>query len=79
MIASPTVGPSTSAATPRCAVTTAISASEATFTPSSAAPAVGDLRNRGISGPLIATKTNAGRKIPTVATTAPAHRQANSR
>jgi len=53
-------------------VTTAMSASDATLTPSSTAPAVGERRNLGTSGPLSATKTKAGRKIPTVATAAPA-------
>ncbi len=69
--ASPMVGQSTNAATPKCNVTTAINAGEPTFTPSSTAPATGDLRSRGISGPLMATNTNAGRKIPIVATMAP--------
>src|ERR1035441_4435271 len=53
-------------------VPTAITASEPATTPSSAAAATADLRSRGISGPLIATSTNPGRKIPTVATAAPA-------
>ena len=53
-------------------VTAAINASEATFTPSSAARAPGDRRTRGSNGPLAATKMKAGRKIPMVATTAPA-------
>jgi len=64
-------GTSTIAARPSCHVTTAMSASDAAFTPSSAAPAIRDLRSRGIIGPLIATKMNAGRKIPIVATIAP--------
>ena len=43
----------------------------AAFTPSRNAAATRDWRNRGTSGPLMATKTKAGRKIPIVATTAP--------
>src|SRR5205814_9671065 len=53
-------------------VTTAISASEAATTPSRTAPAVGERRSFGMSGPLTATKKNAGRKMATVATAAPA-------
>src|ERR1700675_4402516 len=56
---------------PICQVTTAIKASEATITPSRNAPAILDSRIRGKRGPLAATNRNAGRKIPTVATTAP--------
>ena len=56
---------------PELHVTTAMSASEATFTPSRNAPATGERRSRGTSGPLSATNTNAGRKMPTVATRAP--------
>jgi hypothetical protein len=59
------------AARPSCHVTSAMSANDAAFTPSSAAPATRDSRRRGISGPLTATKKNAGRNIPTVATSAP--------
>ena len=62
---------STIAARASCAVTRAMRAIEATFTPSRNAPATGERRIRGTSGPLRATKTKAGRKIPTVATTAP--------
>jgi len=62
---------STNAARERCHSTTAMSASDATLTPSSIAPAIGDRRILGTSGPLMATKTNAGRNIPTVATMAP--------
>ena len=61
-----------SAERPSCQVTAAISASDATFTPSSTAPASGEARSFGTSGPLSATNTNAGRKMPIVATTAPA-------
>jgi len=39
--------------------------------PSSAAPAMREARIFGISGALSATNTNAGSKIPMVATTAP--------
>ena len=67
-----TVGTSTSADALSCKVTVAMSASDATFTPSSAAPATGDVLMRGISGPLRATKTKAGRKMPMVAIAAPA-------
>ena len=35
------------------------------------APATADALSRGIKGPLSATKTNAGRKMPAVATRAP--------
>ena len=56
----------------RCMVTTAINAKEATFTPSRNAPAMGERRMRGTSEPLAATKTKAGRKMPTVARAAPA-------
>ena len=47
-------------------------ARDATVTPSRKAPAAGERRIRGTSGPLAATKTNAGRKMPTVAAAAPA-------
>ena len=53
-------------------VTTTINASEATFTPSRNAPKVGERRNRETNGALMATKTNAGRNMPIVATAAPA-------
>src|SRR5208282_1701653 len=58
---------------PNCHVTTAINASDPATTPSSAAAATADLRSRGISGPLTATSTNPGKKIPIVATSAPLH------
>src|SRR5687768_12750566 len=61
-IARTTVTTSNTAARANCHVTTTIKASEAAFTPSRNAPAVGDFRMRGINGPLIATKKNAGRK-----------------
>ena len=48
-----------------------MSASDAAFTPSRNAPAGGDARRRGTSGPESATNTNAGRKIPIVAAAAP--------
>jgi hypothetical protein len=60
------------AARASCAATTTMSASEATFTPSRNALAVGEARRRGTSGPLSATKTKAGRKMPAVVTMAPA-------
>jgi hypothetical protein len=68
--ASATVSQSTRAAAPSCHVTTAMSASDATLTPFRNAPAMGDARSRGTSGPLNATKTKDGRKMPTVATSA---------
>lgn len=69
--ASPIVSGSIRAACPSCQVTAAINAMEAALTPSKKAPAVGDLRRRGMIGPLTATKKKAGRKIPSVATVAP--------
>jgi hypothetical protein len=54
-----------------CIATTAIRAREPAMTPSSAAEATGDLRKRGINGPLRATRKKPGRKIPRVATIAP--------
>ena len=72
--ASTSVRPSTMAARPSCTVTTAIRASDAALTPSRTAPAAGDCRTRGTSGPLIATKKKAGRKMPSVATAAPGTR-----
>src|SRR3989454_7673667 len=71
MSASATVETSTSAARPSCKVTTAMRASDATLTPSRNAPATGERRSRGTSGPLAATNTKAGRKIPSVATSPP--------
>jgi len=68
--ASNPVGTSTKAARPNCQVTTAISARDATFTPSINAPITRELRRRGISGPLTATNKNDGRKMPTVAASA---------
>src|ERR1700688_689949 len=56
-----------------CIVTTAINARETATTPSSAAAAIADRRRRVRNGPLNATKTKPGRKIPTVATIAPRH------
>jgi len=69
--ASSTVGTSTSAARPSWIITAAISASEATLTPSSTALASFDRRMRGTSGPLTATNAKAGKKMPSVAIAAP--------
>ena len=66
------VAASTTAALASCQVTTAIRASDATLTPSRNAPATADFRSRGSSGTLAATKAKAGRKMPRVATAAPA-------
>src|SRR5437899_1880086 len=57
-----TVGRSTSALRPSCQVTTAMSASEATFTPSRNAPATGERRNRGTSGPSRRDEHKGGKK-----------------
>ena len=62
---------STIAARASCAVTRAMRAIDATFTPSRKAPATEDRRIRGTRGPLRATNAKAGRKMPIVATTAP--------
>src|SRR5580704_347665 len=70
-IANPTVIQSTIEARPSCQLTYAINASDPTLTPSRNAPAIFDLRIRGINGPLAATSKNAGKKMPTVATTEP--------
>src|ERR1700727_2939629 len=51
------VSQSLMAASPSCHATTAISASDPTTTPSNTAPAAGERRGLGISGPLIATNT----------------------
>jgi len=59
------------AARPSSQVTAASSASDATLTPSRKAPAVRERRTRGSKCPMSATKMNDGRKMPTVATTAP--------
>src|SRR5438270_719369 len=74
----PNVGPAIAAdlrllgvAQPICPAATAISARDATFTPSRNAPATGDRRSRGTSGLVAATSTNAGRKMPAVAAAAP--------
>jgi hypothetical protein len=69
--ASRTVGRSMSADRPSCQVTTAMRASDATFTPSRKPPAMAERRRRGTSGPLAATKRKPGKKMPTVATSAP--------
>jgi hypothetical protein len=66
--ASATVSQSTNTARPRCHATTAFNTSQAPLTPSRTAPAMAERRNLGINGPLIATKENAGRKMPSVAT-----------
>ena len=65
--APPTVATSTSEALPRRQLTYIISASASMFIPSRNAPANFDLRIRRIKGPLAATKTNAGKKLPIVA------------
>ena len=51
------------AARPSCQVTTAIKANDAALTPSKNAPAIGELRKRGISRPLAAISRNDGRNI----------------
>src|SRR5204863_3687658 len=61
--ASPIPAGPTSAERASCKVTTIISASDATLTPSSTALASRDRRTIGSSGPLAATNTKAGRKI----------------
>src|SRR5690606_7455142 len=50
---------------------TRIAATTPALTPVRNAPVIGLRRIRGISGAVRMTKTNAGRKIPTVASTAP--------
>ena len=65
------VSGSTNDALPNCQVTAAIRPSEATLTPSSSAPTHGERRMRGMRGPEAATNTNEGRKMPTVAMSAP--------
>ncbi len=55
----------------RPTVTPTTSASETTFTPSSSAPNHGDWRRRGTNGRTMATRMNAGRKMPIVAMMAP--------
>jgi hypothetical protein len=52
-------------------VTTAMRASDATLTPSRNAPAQADSRTRDTSGRVTVTRTNPGKKIPSVATAAP--------
>lgn len=69
--ASGALGTLTTAARPSWAVTTAIRASDATFTPSRNARASGEARSLRTSGPLSATNTNAGRKMLAVETSAP--------
>jgi len=69
--ANPAVVPSMIAARPSSQVTAASSASDATLTPSRKAPAVRERRTRGSNCPMSATKMKDGRKMPTVATTAP--------
>src|SRR5215210_7075463 len=56
---------------PSCQVTPAMSANETTFAPSSKPARIGDSLKRGMRGPVTATKTNAGKKMPTVANSAP--------
>src|SRR5262245_29930391 len=66
----PMVQGSTIAERPSCQLTAIIRAREATFTPSRKNPATGERRILGTIGPLQATKMNAGKKIPAVATAA---------
>jgi hypothetical protein len=54
-----------------CHVTPAISARDATFTPSSRLERTRECLRRGMKGPVMATKTKAGKKISTVAASAP--------
>jgi len=51
--------------------TAAMSPTTAAFTTSSVLRAAGRALHRSTIGPVVATSTNAGRKIATVATTAP--------
>ena len=69
--ASAAVSGSTIAARPSCQATAAMSPSAATFTPSRKAAARREPRSRGSHGRLTATSTNEGRKMATVASTAP--------
>lgn len=66
-----TVSGSTSEAAPNRQVTTTMRTREETFTPSSRPLNQGEVRNLGMRGALMATKKNAGRKIPRVANNAP--------
>jgi hypothetical protein len=66
-----TVRASISAVRANSHVTNAISATDATFTPSRKAPANRERRSHGATGPPIARSANSGRKMPMVATTAP--------
>ena len=65
------VAQSNIAATASSQVTTAMRPIEATLTPSNKPPVQEEQRSQGIQGLIAATKTNAGRKMPTVATRAP--------
>ena len=56
-----------------CHPTNAINATAAAFTPSKNVPAIGDFRNFGKYFAVTATKKNAGKNIPAVASTAPFH------
>jgi hypothetical protein len=62
---------STREAFPSCQVTAAINPREATVMPSSSPLNHGDLRMRGMSGLVMATRMKEGRKIPSVASRAP--------
>ncbi len=53
-------------------VTATMIATDATDVSRTARRTTADRRSHGVSGPSIAVKTNAGRKIASVATTAPA-------
>jgi hypothetical protein len=66
-----TVKGSTREDLPNCHVTAAINPRDATFTPSNNPLAHVDLRNRGMIGFEIATKTKEGRNMPSVARNAP--------
>ena len=70
---------STTVARPSCHVTPAMSARDATLTPSSMPEKVGDRLRRPTYGAVTATKTKAGRKMPKVATAAPARPRAGTR
>ena len=69
--ASATLQASTKATRASSTSTATSSPSAAAFTPSSAAPSTRDARRRAIQGWLTPTSTNEGRKMPTVAATAP--------
>ena len=68
----PTAGHDTSTSAPSSSVTAAISATAEALTASRKADSQAEARNRGMSGFRIQTKTNDGRKMPSVAAAAPA-------